>query len=203
MLIDNKLMSDVINYNRQRRNAFYNGELFCENKEFERILKARYNKVSRIKKRLVYLLSRYQYVYFCTFTFDDQVINYNDEYKRRLIKWTIRDFDVDIKYILNKDYGSLTEREHYHAIIGTNNNGDFNGFIQDKYPCHCLALKVNNTLEDVKKLSKYINKLTNHCVKSTTYKSRVICNFKGYDNLPKDLGRKYFIIENYLIFDDK
>lgn len=202
MLVDNILMRDVIDYNKKRKNAFYNGEVLEINPDFERILKARYNKVSRIKKRLIYLLTRCNYVYFCTFTFSDKVLNFNDEYKRRLIKWTLRDFDVDIKYILNKDFGDLTEREHYHCIVGTNINLNLNSFIQDKYPCHCLAIKVRNTSDDVKRLSKYINKLTNHCVKDSTCKSRVICNFKGYDDLPGDLKHKYYVIDKYLMIDD-
>ena len=30
--------------------------------------------------------------------------------------------------------------------------------------------------------SKYINKLTNHCIKATTKRQRILYNFKGYDN---------------------
>ena len=56
---DIELLSNVIEYNHQRYLAFRDGVYFEENKDYERFLSARYMKVSRIKKRLVYLLSRF------------------------------------------------------------------------------------------------------------------------------------------------
>lgn len=183
METDIQLLTDVINYNHNRYIAFKNNIIFQENKDYERILSARYMKVSRVKKHLIYLLCRYSYIWFCTFTFDDYYINKCDRTKRDLIKNVInvRDF----KYILNIDYGKKTEREHYHCIIATNDNLDLNQYLQDNYSCFCSALLCNTTTDDVKRLTKYINKLTNHCIKSTTKKQRVYYNFKAYDNFKK------------------
>lgn len=177
---DIELLSNVIEYNHQRYLAFRDGVYFEENKDYEKFLSARYMKVSRIKKRLVYLLSRYDYIWFCTFTFSDKYINKTDRTKRDLIKSVINTHDF--KYILNIDYGKKTEREHYHCIIATNINFNVNQYFQTNYPCHCLAIQCKKGREDFTRLSKYINKLTNHCIKATTKRQRLLYNFKGYEN---------------------
>lgn len=183
METDIQLLTDVINYNHDRYIAFKNNLIFEENKDFERILSARYMKVSRVKKHLIYLLCRFRYIWFCTFTFDDYYINKCDRTKRDLIKNVIN--SRDFKYILNVDYGKKTEREHYHCIIATNDSLDLNNYLQDNYSCFCSALLCNTTIDDVKRLTKYINKLTNHCIKATTKKQRIYYNFKAYDNFRK------------------
>lgn len=177
---DIQLLSQIIEYNHQRYLAFRNGVYFEENKDFEKLLNARYCKVSRIKKRLVYLLSRCDYVWFCTFTFDNHYINKTDRTKRDLIKSVINTHDF--KYMLNIDYGKKTEREHYHCVLGTDINFNVNQYFQAHYPCHCLAIQCKKGREDFSRLSKYINKLTNHCIKATTKRQRILYNFKGYDN---------------------
>ena len=177
---DIQLLNEVIEYNHRKYLAFKEHLPFEENQEFEKMLNARYCKVSRIKKRLLYLFVRYKYIWFCTFTFDNYYINKSTRTKRDLIKSVINTHDF--KYILNIDYGKQTEREHYHCIIATNIDFDVNQFTQAYYPCFSLAIKCKNGLYDFKRLSKYINKLTNHCIKATTKKQRLLYNFKGYDS---------------------
>lgn len=185
MDIEISLLSRVIEYNKERYKAFSKGIILPVNLEYERILKARYMKVSRVKKRLLYLLLHYKYIWFCTFTFSDYYLNKSDRTKKDLIKNAIK--TLDFKYILNIDYGKTTEREHYHCIIATNWNCDVNKHIKNLYPCHCLAIKCNNSSDDIKRLTKYINKLSNHCVKSTCKRQRVIYNFKGFESLAPDV----------------
>ena len=182
---DIELLTKVIDYNKTRFKAFKEGIIIEPNKEYERILKSRYMKVSRVKKRLIYLLCNYEYIWFCTFTFKDSYINKCDRTKKDLIKYVINDYDF--KYILNIDYGKKTEREHYHCIIATNNSLNLNDYIQKNYNGgHCLALRCNSSADDIKRLTKYINKLSNHCVKSTCKRQRIIYNFKGFDSLAPD-----------------
>lgn len=178
---DIELLKQVIDYNKSRYNAFKNGIVLEKNIEFERILSARYMKVSRVKRRLMYLLSRYKYIWFCTFTFDNELLKRCDRTKKDTIKKCIN--RLDFKYILNVDYGKQTERQHYHCILATNYNLDLDKEFKKTYPCHCLALLCNTDSDDLKRLCKYINKLSNHCVKSSTKRERIIYNFKGYDNL--------------------
>ena len=176
---DTELLTKVIEYNKNRYNSFKNGIVIEPNIEYERILSARYMKVSRVKKRLVYLLYNYRYIWFCTFTFDNYYINKCDRTKKDLIKKCINKFDF--KYILNVDYGKKTEREHYHCIIGTNYNFDLDKYLKEHYMCFSCALLCNTDITDLKRLTKYINKLSNHCVKATTKRERIIYNFKGFD----------------------
>ena len=138
MNTDLELLSQVIEYNKKRFFAYKDGVVFDEIPEFEKILKARYQKVSRIKKRLVYLLTRCDYIWFCTFTFDNYYIDKSDRTKRDLMKNVLNTHDF--KYILNIDYGKKNEREHYHCIIGTNLNFDVNQYIQAYYPCFSCSI---------------------------------------------------------------
>lgn len=198
MEYDVELLSKVIDYNKQRYFAYKNGVVFDENKDFERILKARYQKCSRIKKRFVYLLTRFDYIWFVTFTFDNYYINKSDRTKRDLMKSVLNTHDF--KYMLNIDYGKKNEREHYHCIIGTNINFDVNQYIQSYYPCHCLAIQCKKGKNDFKRLLKYINKLTNHCLKSTTKNRRMLYNFKGYDLFETKESSFFYHLDYDLLF---
>ena len=177
---DIDLLTKIIEYNHNRFIAFQNDLPFEEIEEYEKILHARYTKVGRIKKRLIYLLSRYDYIWFCTFTFSNDYIDKCTRTKRDLIKIVLNTHDF--KYILNVDYGKQTEREHYHCIVGTNWNMNVNQYFQSHYPCHCLAIQCKKGRGDFARLSKYVNKLTNHCIKASTKRQRILYNFKGYDN---------------------
>ena len=178
---DIDILLKVIEYNKKRYESYKNGLPFQINYDYEKILNARYNKISRIKKRLVYLFSEYKYIWFCTFTFNDHYINKTTRTKRDLIKNCIN--QKDFKFILNIDYGKRTEREHYHCILATNEDININDYFQDIYPCFSLSILCKNGLTDFKRLSKYINKLVNHCVKASTKKQRILYNFKGYSVL--------------------
>lgn len=197
------LLTNIIEYNHQRFISNLNGEYFELNPEYEKILKARYAKVSRIKSRLIYLLTRCDYIWFCTFTFSNEYINKSDRTKRDLIKDVIKTHDF--KYMLNIDYGKKTEREHYHCIIGTDINFDVNQFFQSHYPCHCLAIPCKKGREDFSRLSKYINKLTNHCIKATTKRQRILYNFKGYDDFcPSYRDKKLaYLFDFWSLFPDE
>lgn len=198
MEYDVELLSKVIDYNKQRYFAYKNGVVLDENKDFERILKARYQKCSRIKKRFVYLLTRFDYIWFITFTFDNYYINKSDRTKRDLMKSVLNTHDF--KYMLNIDYGKKNEREHYHCIIGTNIDFDVNQYIQSFYPCHCLAIQCKKGKNDFKRLLKYINKLTNHCLKSTTKNRRMLYNFKGYDLFDTKESTFFYHLDYELLF---
>lgn len=202
---DIDLLNQVIKYNHERYISFKNNLPFEENKDFEKILSARYMKVSRIKRRLIWLLSRCDYVWFCTFTFDNYYINKSDRTKRDLIKEVLKTHDF--KYMLNIDYGKTTEREHYHCIIGTDWNFDVNQYIQNNYPCFSCSIQCKKGRGDFTRLSKYINKLTNHCIKATTKRQRIIYNFKGYDSFKcltsYDKWLMYLLDKNRLFLEEE
>ena len=182
-MFDKEIMRGLVKYNRYKKFCFDNYIDIEYNEFYEMKLKARYNKSSRIKKRILYLISKYNYVYFCTFTFNDKYINCCDKTKRNLIKNNLLSFSKDLKFILNVDYGDLHEREHYHGIVATNNSSSLKDFLSTNYPCFSWTEKIYTDSHSLSKLSKYINKLSNHCIKSSTHNSRVIYNFKGFDNI--------------------
>lgn len=195
---DLDLLTEIINYNHKRYISFRDHIPFEENIEYERKLKSRYQKCSRIKKRFVYLLSRFDYIWFITFTFDNYYINKTDRTKRDLMKSVLNTHDF--KYMLNIDYGKRTEREHYHCILATNIDFDVNQYIQSYYPCHCLAIQCKKGKKDFVRLSKYINKLTNHCLKATTKNRRMLYNFKGYDIFDSKESSFFYHLDRELLF---
>ena len=92
-----KLLSDLIEYNKKRFYSFKNNTPFEYDHNFEKLLNARIQKVGRIKKRLLYLLIRYKYIWFCTFTFSNDYIDKCERTKRDLIKSVLNTHDF--KYI--------------------------------------------------------------------------------------------------------
>ena len=178
-LYDIELLKKVIEYNKNRFDSFLHDSYFEPIPEYEKILHARYQKTSRIKRRLVYLLSRYDYIWFCTFTFSDEYINKSERTKRDLIKSVLN--TNDFQYILNIDYGKQNMREHFHCILATNINMNVDDYFKKNYKCFSFSLLCKNGYDDLKRLSKYIDKLVNHCIKATTNKQRIVYNFKGYD----------------------
>lgn len=180
---DSQLVSDVVAYNHDRYLSRINNLPFSINKDFERILNARYQKVSRIKKRLLYLVIRYKYIWFCTFTINNNFIDKCERTKRDYIKQYLNTHDF--KYILNVDFGTKgTERQHYHCILATNIDMDVNQYFQsmlnDEYGW-TKSLPCIKASSDLNRLTKYIDKLSNHCVKASTEQKRLYYNFKGYN----------------------
>lgn len=204
---DEKLLNELISYNKKRFFAFRNHLPFEYNKDYEKLLNARIQKVGRIKKRLLYLLLRYDYVWFCTFTFSDKYINKSERTKRDIIKAYLNTHDF--KYILNIDYGKTTNRQHFHCILATNIDMDVNQFFQSFYKGgFSLSIPCKKGVDDLTRLTKYIDKLVNHCIKATTKKQRLVYNFKGYDTFCLDSRTKtiqynieYEIFRNVTLLD--
>lgn len=183
------LLNNLIEYNKKRYFAFKEQIPFDINPTYEKLLNARIQKVGRIKKRLLYLLLRYKYIWFCTFTFSDIYINKSERTKRDLIKSVLNTHDF--KYILNIDYGKNTQRQHFHCILATDIDMDVNQYFQNFYGGgFSLSIQCKKGLEDLTRLTKYIDKLVNHCIKATTRRQRLVYNFKGYDNFCPDSRTK-------------
>lgn len=172
-MLDEELLNNVIEYNKKRR---FDKELELSDKKMHSIINARYNKCSRIKRRLVHLLNHRQFIWFITFTFDDNYINKCDRTKRDLIKSCLN--TSDFMYILNVDYGKKTEREHYHCILGTDLELDLDTILKSCYPCFVYAEMCRTSDNDLKRLTKYINKLSNHCIKDSTLNKRIYFSFR-------------------------
>lgn len=201
------LLNNLIDYNKKRYYAFKEQIPFEINPTYEKLLNARIQKVGRIKKRLLYLLLRYKYIWFCTFTFSDKYINKSERTKRDLIKSVLNTHDF--KYILNIDYGKNTQRQHFHCILATDIDMDVNQYFQNFYNGgFSLSIQCKIGIDDLARLTKYIDKLVNHCIKATTRRQRLVYNFKGYDNFCLDSRTKtiqynfeYELFKNVTLLD--
>ena len=128
---------------------------------------ASYKRTARLKERIREAVESGS-AYFLTITFNNETLSKTNEKTRRLYitRWlkTLSPF-----YVANIDYGKEKGREHYHAVITSDQRPPKTwkyGFID--------ILKVKTSENDTKRISKYISKLTNHAIKHTTKSKRII-----------------------------
>lgn len=133
---------------------------------------AKYQRTIRLKERIKKAVESNK-AWFITITFNDKTLNNTNEQTRRkyVSRWLK---SLSAFYVANIDYGLINEREHYHAVITSDNKPPKSwpyGFID--------ILKVKTTENDTKRISKYISKLTNHAIKHTTKSKRIIYSKKS------------------------
>lgn len=161
--------------------------------EAEKIIKAEYNRVTRLRSRIRLFLDCKEPTNFITLTFSDKILqNSTPKDRRRYVQRYLK--SQSNYFIANVDYGEKKGREHYHAVI----LGKIDLEPWRKYG-HILSEKVGNRKEltrknvpkryrhldektqkslmladTEKKISKYVAKLTNHAIKETTKRSVMI-----------------------------
>lgn len=131
-------------------------------------------------------------LFFATFTFNDDSMELKDTTRKQQVRRAISDLE---DYILNIDYGSENERQHYHAILmikkGTyeitkkgkiKHKGIFKNYVcidllDNKYKLGWYMLEpIRENEKSKKKISNYISKLVMHSVK---VQQRYISTKKG------------------------
>ena len=129
--------------------------------------RASYQRTARLKERIREAVLSGS-AWFITITFNPETLSKTNEKTRRVYvsRWlkSLTPF-----YVANIDYGLKNEREHYHAVITSDQRPPKSwsyGFVD--------ILKVKTTETDTKRVSKYISKLTNHAIKNTTKSKRII-----------------------------
>lgn len=139
--------------------------------EYDECLKinnAYYKRLKRLKDRVRAILTSGPSL-FLTLTFNDDALERTSaEFRRIAVQRFLKQYNC--KYIGNIDFGSKNHREHYHALIGV-------GYVDSKSWKKYGNLdfeKVRFRSECASKLSKYINKLSNHAIKETTKRSALI-----------------------------
>lgn len=155
-------------------------------KEFGRLNNSNVHRVIRLSKRISKMLLNSKCL-FLTLTFtDESLAKTSAKYRRLAVSRFLRQFNVP--YVGNLDFGKKNGREHYHAILAT-----------DKIDYHLWkfgsinGLKIRSDIQynadgevtdiSVKKLSKYVAKLTNHAIKETTKRSVLIYSREKFDYL--------------------
>lgn len=209
-------LQQVIEYNKIKNYCFKRQLPYYKIEEYEKILNARYHKNSRIKKRLLWLVLNYKNIWFCTFSINNHFINKSERTKRDKIKSVLNQYDL--KYILNVDYGLKgTERQHFHCICATNDDLDLDFYFKsnlgklierngkiEPYFGWTYSKKFLCEKDDFVKVSKYLNKLANHCIKASTRNYRIVYNFKGYDLLFKNQHELtlHYKLDYYNLFEN-
>lgn len=136
--------------------------------EARRLNSALYSRSHRLWKRIYGMMISGDCI-FLTFTFTDEVLNKTTyEIRRRRVREFLKAHSD--YYVANIDFGEKNGREHWHAVILAD-NVDYtmwhkNGAINGK--------KCNASVDDAKRLSKYVSKLTNHAIKETAGKNYLI-----------------------------
>ena len=121
---------------------------------------------TRIRKRIKRILDQ-EHVYFMTFTLNDRSLNKTQRTHIKKITETLVSGSV-IDYVLNNDYGDKYNRLHYHCVACFNFQLDYTTII-DIYKYGAVNIR-EIVKKDLKSISEYILKLTNHAVKKTTAK---------------------------------
>ena len=109
--------------------------------------------------------------WFVTLTFSDKTLDRTSKDTRR--QYVRRNLQKHFEiYVANIDYGSKTEREHYHALIYCQHDptNEIKAF-WDKYGFSKVE-HVRTTEDDAKRTIKYVVKLTRHALKETTQKGQ-------------------------------
>lgn len=118
---------------------------------------------SRIKQRVEHMLEQ-PYTYFFTYTLNDKSIDLDEKQHIKKIKATL---PKATSYMINNDYGTQTDRLHYHAIASFNYKYDTT--LLQKYQYGYTSIKEIKE-KNAKQLYEYILKLSNHAIKKAVAK---------------------------------
>lgn len=114
--------------------------------------------------------------FFFTLTFTDDVLKSTSEQTRRKYVWRYLKSCSDV-YLGNIDFGVLSDREHYHAIVGIHPDETL-PFHELEFPTWNFGFKkvirCKKSDTSIQCLANYVLKLTNHALKTGTKNNRVI-----------------------------
>lgn len=107
-------------------------------------------------------------IVFFTLTWTEEDLkNTNKQTRRKYIERFLK--ENTLNYIANIDYGEENDREHYHAIAVIDKEIDIK-----KWQRISWIKRVNKKSKDLRKITKYILKLTNHSYKESTKREKAI-----------------------------
>lgn len=136
-----------------------------------KIIHADNQRYNRLLKRIVKYLDMGSCLFF-TLTFTDDVLNNtNEETRRKYVRRFLK--SISSCYVANVDYGEKNCREHYHGVILS----DMDSF-KDKWSYGFSNAQIiidDNHSSD--RIAKYVLKVCNHFIKSTTNNNRVIYSY--------------------------
>lgn len=134
----------------------------------KRIGNTSYQRIKRLKERIKALTSQGECL-FLTLTFNEETLKRTSAKERRsMVYHYLKSFSSD--FVANVDFGKANEREHYHAVILCD-MVDYtlwheNGAIRGEK----VRVRGNTSV----KVARYIDKLSLHALKDTTYRNRML-----------------------------
>lgn len=140
-----------------------------ELKALVQLQEARRKKIKRLKNRIHKFLIYSSYVYFITFTWRDDILESTNQKTRRTYVQRYLSDTCFIDYYANIDFGSMTQREHYHCVLALQED-----ILPEWKYGFMYAEKVRSTSKSILRLSTYVNKLTHHAYKDSTKNERCI-----------------------------
>lgn len=174
----------VKQYERARAKSFFEGDRSAldeleDNVGFvyvdtcRKIENSRFQRVKRCKMRIKGIVFDGDAI-FLTLTFNDEILaSTSQETRRRYVTRLLKRYCA--KYVANIDFGKLNGREHYHAIVECDvKNAEMLKKAWGKKCGFADFRKIGSKEDDLKKTTKYINKLNAHCFKDPTRMYRVI-----------------------------
>lgn len=178
--------------------------------ECERIRNNALRQRNKIEDHLEFLIKGNWTLYFLTLTFSDKCLRSTSfNTRKQTIRRLLSSFCDD--FILNVDYGTENEREHYHAIIAivkgkASIEKDEKGHLKIDVLSKCYRYgfysieEIKTDQKDKERLARYITKLTMHSVKvrqnyvsvkkNSPYQNYVKMIDQVKKRLPKDINEK-------------
>lgn len=138
-----------------------------------RLSQSNHMRKARLKERISNMVNT-NHAYFLTLTFNDSVFNRNlsPETRRRYIARFLKSECKE--YVANIDFGSSNNREHYHAVVIPKTIIDFARYREIFDNSNINYKRIIKGDKDIKKVSLYIAKLTNHALKENGFYKRLI-----------------------------
>lgn len=122
-----------------------------------------YRRLTTLNKRIRYMLKN-EHSYFITFTLRDDCLNFKKNTIERKIKEALNKSGAS-GWLLNRDYGSINGRLHYHAVASYNERLEYTDIVA-LYGYGSIDLKLI-TRKDIIAIRNY---LVNHSIKQTASK---------------------------------
>ena len=160
----------------------------CEN-----MISAYYMRLRRIRSFVgkmfsISMVDSFRSPYFLTIKFTDDVLDStSDVTRKKYVSNWLNDFDGH--YCANKDFGSQTNREHYHAILLTyqadevfrNGKNRYHWEFNPWTKGHLDVQKINLDSSDLERTTHYLDKVSFHSLKESTSCSRIMYSRKDID----------------------
>lgn len=132
-------------------------------------VKSNQKKRQRLKRFIEkHLFLKDKYCYFITYTFSNEELNKKEATRTKKMHSLLKSMPGLIAYACNKDFGEQHDREHYHILLSTSERIDY-----EQYQNNIDFELCNTTTKDKERIAKYITKLANHGVKSSTKNARI------------------------------